>query len=148
MGPSTSPANLSIRPQYNESDTKTVYGPQKRYYHSCNAFAHWQPVLNVSIAHSCNHLPTHPLYNAPAPAQPELSAICIGVKDSHLTSNQAPAEGSGIKEECPDGQKPLFPHGSIEAAHYLLFIVAVLHIVQAYMCFSCTQARVRGAQML
>ncbi|MEW5311462.1 MAG: hypothetical protein WDW38_003176 [Sanguina aurantia] len=75
--------------------------------------------------------------------EPEIAGICYGEKDNSFSLPALPAGESAPVQECPEGQKALFPHGSIGAAHYLLFFVAVIHIVQAYVCFTCTQGRFR-----
>ncbi|KAG2445775.1 hypothetical protein HXX76_000379 [Chlamydomonas incerta] len=49
--------------------------------------------------------------------------------------------GAGSTAECPEGQRHLFPAGSISNAHYLLFFVALVHIVYSLFTFTLTLQR-------
>ncbi|KAG2451434.1 hypothetical protein HYH02_004032 [Chlamydomonas schloesseri] len=49
--------------------------------------------------------------------------------------------GGGSAAACPEGQRHLFPAGSISNAHYLLFFVALVHIVYSLFTFTLTLQR-------
>ncbi len=49
----------------------------------------------------------------------------------------------GAPEPCPEGKRHLFPKGSIATAHYLLFFVALVHILYSLLTFTLTLHRVR-----
>jgi hypothetical protein len=51
--------------------------------------------------------------------------------------------GGGAADPCPPGKRHLFPAGTITKAHYLLFFVALVHIIYSLFTFTLTLQRVR-----
>lgn len=127
-------------------------GPVLYARHLTHCCFHLQPYISNICVTSSSSGSSYPAYGSsyPPPATSSASPLpdtqtaagrrrLLNEVLSHL-GRQLLAGGS--PEPCPEGKRHLFPKGSIATAHYLLFFVALVHILYSLLTFTLTLHRV------
>ncbi|GLI58818.1 hypothetical protein VaNZ11_000581, partial [Volvox africanus] len=105
-------------------------------------------IANICVSSSQDEYPSPPPPGAPvlpSSAPPDLPSESPGrrlieiLSAAPIAARRALAGASA--DPCPPGKRHLFPANSISTAHYLLFFVALVHIVYSLFTFTLTLQR-------
>ncbi|GIL47273.1 hypothetical protein Vafri_4146 [Volvox africanus] len=105
-------------------------------------------IANICVSSSHDEYPSPPPPAAPVlppSAPPDLPSESPGrrlieiISAAPIAARRALAGASA--DPCPPGKRHLFPANSISTAHYLLFFVALVHIVYSLFTFTLTLQR-------